>query len=258
MIRLIDAVTGYPSGVQIGPVQLHVPQGKLVVLVGPNGSGKSTLLKAMAGQLPVTQGSIRLKDENLQQISGKKRARIVAYLPQSRPVPSITVQRLVLHGRFPYMHYPRKYRLEDMTAATDAMKAMDLLPIAQKSLVALSGGERQKAYLAMLLAQETEILLLDEPTTFLDVHHQLEVMEKIKELKQAGKTIFLVLHDINMAMQYADSVAVMEEGKLLAIETPSAVLESGVLEQVFHIRLEQYTTAGGAMGYCCRRQNAGQ
>ena len=145
-----------------------------------------------------------------------------------------------MHGRFPYMGYPRQYSEEDKQIVTQALKQMGIYELREESVQELSGGERQKAYLAMALAQQSELLLLDEPSTYLDIPAQLELLELLKSLTQQGETVIAVLHDLNQALQYADRMLLMESGKSLAYDTPGNLLESGLLEKVFHLKIREF------------------
>jgi iron complex transport system ATP-binding protein len=164
-------------------------------------------------------------------------ARHIAYLPQSRTVPDITVERLVLHGRFPWLGYPRVYRRQDYALTLQAMEWAGIAEARKKVFAALSGGERQRAYLAMLLAQDADTVLLDEPATYLDITYQLELIKLLNKLKNKGKAVVAVLHDLHMALDCADVLAVMQRGRLLALETPTQILASGALEQAFGIAI---------------------
>jgi iron complex transport system ATP-binding protein len=144
---------------------------------------------------------------------------------------------MVLHGRFPYLGYPRRYRPQDLQAAEDAMRSAGVLPLRKKSMLTLSGGERQRVYLAMVLAQDTNTVLLDEPTTYLDVRHQLEIMRFARRLRDEGKTVVMVLHDLNLALSCSDTVAVMRDGRIIDSGPPAAIQGDGVLDAVFDVRV---------------------
>ena len=233
MLELRNLSAGYPGNPVFRDISLVFPAGKVTVLAGPNGCGKSTLLKAVTGILPC-RGEILLNGEAAPTVP-RQRAKCIAYLPQSRQVPEITVQRLVLHGRFPYLSYPRQYRKEDYAAAEAAMEALGISPLAGRSLASLSGGQRQKAYLSMLLAQDTPVVLLDEPTTFLDISHQLQLMDLARQMARSGKTVVLVLHDLTLALEHADHLAVMHDGTIAVSGAPEDVYQSGRLREVFGI-----------------------
>ncbi len=164
-------------------------------------------------------------------------AKTISFLPQSRNIPYISVGSMVLHGRFPYIGYPRRYRAEDKRIAEQAMSRAGVLHLRHKEMARLSGGERQRVYLAMVLAQDTEMVLLDEPTTYLDIEHQLEIMRLVRKLQAEGKTIVMVLHDLNLALTYSDKIAVMRRGCLMDCGRPEDVFKIGVLEEVFGVRV---------------------
>ena len=250
MLEVRNLAAGYPGRTVLEGVTLAVRPGRVLALLGPNGCGKSTLLRTMPGLLPPLGGEILLDGRPLGDYSPRQAAQRVAYLPQSRTAPSITARRMVLHGRFPYLSYPRRYRREDHEAVDRALAAADALDLADRPLPELSGGQRQKAYLAMALAQETEAILMDEPTTYLDIRHQLEVLALVRRLAEEGRGVVLALHDLCLALTAADDVAVLGEGRLLALGGPEAVYQSKVLERVMGVRLDRSEGPGGRRYFC--------
>ena len=248
MLEAKNLSAGYPGRAVLAGVSLAARPGRVLALLGPNGCGKSTLLRTMAGLLPPLGGEGLL--DGRQDYSPRQAAQRVAYLPQSRTAPNITVRRLVLHGRFPYLSYPRRYGREDYAAVDRALAAADALDLADRPLPELSGGQRQKAYLAMALAQETEAILMDEPTTFLDIRHQLEVLALVRRLAEEGRGVVLALHDLCLALTAADDVAVLGEGRLLALGGPEAIYQSKVLERVMGVRLDRSEGPGGRRYFC--------
>ena len=248
MLEAKNLSAGYPGRAVLAGVSLAARPGRVLALLGPNGCGKSTLLRTMAGLLPTLGGEVLL--DGRRDYSPRQAAQRVAYLPQSRTAPNITVRRLVLHGRFPYLSYPRRYGREDYAAVDRALAAADALDLADRPLPELSGGQRQKAYLAMALAQETEAILMDEPTTFLDIRHQLEVLALVRRLAEEGRGVVLALHDLCLALTAADDVAVLGEGRLLALGGPEAVYQSKVLERVMGVRLDRSEGPGGRRYFC--------
>ncbi len=248
MLEARNLSAGYPGRAVLAGVSLAARPGRVLALLGPNGCGKSTLLRTMAGLLPPLGGEVLL--DGRRDYSPRQAAQRVAYLPQSRTAPNITVRRLVLHGRFPYLSYPRRYGREDYEAVGRALAAADALDLADRPLPELSGGQRQKAYLAMALAQETEAILMDEPTTFLDIRHQLEVLALVRRLAEEGRGVVLALHDLCLALTAADDVAVLGEGRLLALGGPEAVYQSKVLERVMGVRLDRSEGPGGRRYFC--------
>ena len=250
MLEAKNLSAGYPGRAVLAGVSLAARPGRVLALLGPNGCGKSTLLRTMPGLLPPLGGEVLLDGRPLGDYSPRQAAQRVAYLPQSRTAPSITARRMVLHGRFPYLSYPRRYRREDHEAVDRALAAADALDLADRPLPELSGGQRQKAYLAMALAQETEAILMDEPTTFLDIRHQLEVLALVRRLAEEGRGVVLALHDLCLALTAADDVAVLGEGRLLALGGPEAVYQSKVLERVMGVRLDRSEGPGGRRYFC--------
>lgn len=249
MLEIRDLEAGYEGKAVLHGIDLTIPAGRITVITGPNGCGKSTLLKTIAGILPAAGGKADLDGMQLLAMNPRERARQVALLSQSRQIPEITVQRLVLHGRFPYLSYPRRYRREDMQIAQRAMETMGIGDLAQRRLVTLSGGQRQKAYLAMLLAQDTPVVLMDEPTTYLDVAHQMQMIRHARFLADNGKTVVLVLHDLAMALKCADQLVVMQDGRIWTRGEPETIADCGVLEEVFGVRVERMLTPDGWQYY---------
>lgn len=235
MLELSALTGGYDGVPLLKNIDLTLEDGTVGV-VGPNGCGKSTLLRLVAGLLCPFSGSVLLDGVDTRALTRLAFARRVSYLPQARSVPSMSVSSLVLHGRHPYLSYPRRFRAEDRRAAEEAMALTGAIEYRDRNMQSLSGGERQKAYLAMCVAQDTDVMLLDEPTTYLDIRHQFEIMELSKKLKARGKLVVMVLHDLNLAIRYCDKIAVMEAGKVLAYTSPEELLKTELLSKVFHVR----------------------
>lgn len=237
MVELKTITAAYGSRVVLRNFSATFVSGELVAVIGPNGAGKSTLLKTISHLLPPKAGTLSVNGQDLQTTDRQTVARHIAYLPQGRPLPQMTVEQLVLHGRFPYLSYPRRYRQEDRDKAREATEQMELLFHAHCPLSALSGGMQQRAYLAMALAQDTEYILLDEPTTYLDISHQLELMELLKNLARSGKGIITVLHDLPLALTFADRVLVLDQGSLLFDGSPEALCASHIIEDLFAVQI---------------------
>jgi len=252
MLEIHNLCAGYPGRPVLDHISLTIPSGAVTVIAGPNGCGKSTLLKALAGILPAS-GSVMLDGRELLSLDRRELARKVAFLPQNRQVPEITVKNLVLHGRFPYLSYPRRYRQEDIWMAEAAMEKMGIGDLAQRSLTTLSGGQRQKVYIAMALAQDTPVMLLDEPNAFLDIAHQLQLTEQVKALAGEEKTVVLVLHDLSMALECADSVAVLSGGSCLFQGSPGDAFLSGCLNRAFGVEVRRFAAPEGWQYYYHRK-----
>lgn len=253
MLEIIGLSAGYPGRRVLHGVSAAIPCGGLTVVLGPNGCGKSTLLKALCGLIPTQEGSVSLNGERLTGMPPGMLARRMAYLAQSRQIPDITARRLVLHGRFPYLSYPRKYRPQDEAIAQEAMEQLHIAHLAEENLKQLSGGQRQKVYIAMALAQQTPVILLDEPTTYLDVRHQLKLMQLARTLAQQGKTVVMILHDLPHALETADQLLLMEQGRIVMQGTPQELYGSGELDRVFGIRMGCVQTGRGDKFYCEER-----
>lgn len=243
MIEVFELCAGYPGKTVLQNLSLNFPSAELTVIAGPNGCGKSTLLKSICGILPPTSGEVRLDGVPFPALPHP--ARQIAYLPQHRPTPDITAERLVLHGRFPYLSYPRRYGKRDIELARAALERMGLAEAANVPVASLSGGMRQKVYLAMILAQDTPSVLLDEPTTYLDPAHQLQTMAHARALCAGGKTVVMVLHDLPLALRAADRIVVMERGKAVCAGKPEEVFQSGLLDGVFGVSVRRVETPGG-------------
>lgn len=236
MIKLKDISVSYGQKNILDNINYEFLDGKITVIVGMNGCGKSTLLKTIVGLLNPIRGQVLLDNNDIKMLTDQKRAQQIAYLPQNRNIPVISVARMVLHGRFPYLSYPRRYKKEDYEIANIALERIGITALKDRNMAELSGGERQKVYLAMALAQETSTILLDEPTTFLDINYQLEILRLLTDLRKEGKTVITVLHDIGAALSIADQLVVMQEGKIVMDGSPEKIYQSGILEKVFHIK----------------------
>ena len=217
---------------------LAVPPGRITGIVGANACGKSTLLRALARLLAPAAGTVLLDGESIHHLPTKVVATRLGILPQAPVAPEgITVADLVARGRYPHQSWFRQWTRHDEQVVTQAMEATSTLDLAARPVDELSGGQRQRVWIAMALAQQTELLLLDEPTTYLDLAHQVDVLELLVELnRREGRTIVLVLHDLNQAARYSDHLVAMRDGGIVAQGPPSAVITADVVEQVFGLR----------------------
>jgi iron complex transport system ATP-binding protein len=213
-IRVSGLDAGYGRETVLQGITLSVTAGELTVLAGPNGSGKSTLLKVMAGLLPPRAGAVYCGDRSPYAISRRERARLLGYFPQLRPPPDLTARTLIAHGRYPHLLFAGGLTAKDREAMGRAAALTRTEGLLDKNVLSLSGGQRQRVYLAMLLAQDTDILLLDEPTAFLDIRAQMDVLEIVASLRQAGKTVVAALHDLQQAFSFADHIVLMEDGRV--------------------------------------------
>ena len=250
MLEIRELRGGYDRAEVLHGVTFTARRGEITAIVGPNGCGKSTLLKTVCGILPAFSGEVLLDGASLPELPRQERARRAAYLAQERQIPDITVERLVLHGRFPYLSYPRRYRPEDLRLARRAMEQLDIRDLARRPLASLSGGQRQRAYIAMALAQDTPVVALDEPTAYLDISHQLQLLELARELARQGKAVLMVIHDLPQALRGADRLILMEEGAVAAQGTGEELYASGEIGRVFGIRLCRAATETGWRYFC--------
>ena len=236
MLELRGIAAGYGGTPVLREVSFTVPKGSLTALIGPNGCGKTTLLRAAARQLPLLAGEILLDGRPVSSYGRTEFARKAAFMPQVRSVPASTAGALVAHGRFPHLGFSRRLRPEDRAAVQAAMEATGVADWANRDLRALSGGERQRVYLAMALAQDTDLILLDEPTTYLDPGRQFELLDLIASLPGRGKTVVMVLHDLSHALRYSTQLLLLEQGRLVQRGTPEELYAGGQLDRVFGIR----------------------
>lgn len=235
-----NLAVGYDQREIIHDLSVRIPAGKISVIVGANACGKSTLLKTLARLLKPSRGSVLLDGKNIHQIPTREVATRLGLLPQSPTAPEgITVADLVGRGRYPRQGWIRQWTSGDDEAIADAMTSTDVLEIADRPIDELSGGQRQRVWIAMALAQETGILLLDEPTTFLDLTHQFEVLDLLVDLnKRDDRTIVLVLHDLNQACRFGDHLIAMKDGAVVAEGNPSEVITEQVVQEVFGLAVK--------------------
>lgn len=229
------AVIGYGGGAVVHGVDVDIPDGQITAIVGPNGCGKSTLLRALIRLLTPSEGTITLDGEDIHRIPTKEVARRVGLLPQSPIAPAgITVKELVARGRTPHQRMLRPWSSDDEAAVFSALHSTNLTDIQDSVVDELSGGQRQRAWIAMALAQNTPLMLLDEPTTFLDIAHQYEVLELLHRLNERqGRTIVMVVHDLHQAARYAHHVIAMRDGVVAAAGAPQEVFTEDLVREVF-------------------------
>jgi iron-siderophore transport system ATP-binding protein len=234
-LRAAAITLGYDEHEVIRELDLEVPSGAITAVVGANGCGKSTLLRALARLMRPRQGCVLLDDQSIAQLPSNEVALRLGILPQSPIAPEgLAVEDLVARGRYPHQRLFRQWSREDEAAVEDALAVTQTADLRERPLNELSGGQRQRAWIAMALAQQTDILLLDEPTTFLDLAHQVEVLDLLADLVvDHGRTIVMVLHDVNQACRYADHVIAMRDGHIHAAGAPSEIVDGDFVRDVF-------------------------
>lgn len=230
-----DLSLAYDNRRVIENLTVEVPEGKVTVIVGANACGKSTLLRGLARLLKPAGGTVLLDGKDIHSLSTRSVAKTLGLLPQTPVAPDgIAVVDLVGRGRYPHQGWFRQWNADDDAAVASALRVTDTLELADRNVDELSGGQRQRVWIAMALAQQTDILLLDEPTTFLDLAHQVEVLDLITDLnRSAGTTVAIVLHDLNLAARYADHLIALKGGRIVAEGAPSAVVTEETVAEVF-------------------------
>ncbi|MCU1527882.1 MAG: hypothetical protein JWP75_1645 [Frondihabitans sp.] len=260
-LRADDVSLGYDRRTVSTALSAEILEGSFTVIIGPNACGKSTLLKAFARLLRPSAGRILLDGRDLAEFRPKEAARLVGLLPQSATAPDgITVEELVQRGRYPHQGLVRRWARADQDAVVTALVKTDLTSLAGVPVAELSGGQRQRAWVAMALAQETSVLLLDEPTTFLDIAHQVDLLDLFADLHERGTTIVAVLHDLNQAARYATNLIVVKEGRVVATGAPSEVITEDLITDVFGLecRVIEDPETGGALVVPRDRRRSGR
>lgn len=234
VLRVQNLHFSYQDKIVLDDLSFSLPKGKLIGIVGPNGSGKSTLLKLLARQLPLQRGEVEIHGRPLGRYSLKALARELAFLPQ-RPVlaEGIRVEQLVQYGRHPHQGWFNQWSEEDARQVERARDAMQLAGIWQRQAASLSGGQAQRAWLGMILAQNTDLILLDEPTSALDIGHQAEVLEAVHAIAAAGRTVLIVIHDLGVAARYCDELIALSDGRIQAIGPAREVMTKPLVDRLY-------------------------
>ncbi|WP_087016938.1 ABC transporter ATP-binding protein [Thaumasiovibrio subtropicus] len=237
-LKGLGLTLGYDGRVICKDMDVSIPDHKFTVIIGPNGCGKSTLLRSLCRLLKPEQGTVYLGGQDIHRQPTRQVAKTLGLLPQSAQAPSgIRVIDLVARGRYPHQGMFKQWRVEDQKAIEDALRLTGTAEFAERDVDALSGGQRQRVWIAMALAQETPILLLDEPTTYLDIAHQIELLDLFKRLNQeSGRTLIAVLHDLNQACRYADHLIAMAGGEVKAVGPPAELITESLVSEVFGLQ----------------------
>lgn len=231
---------GYGEESIISELDLSIPKGEITVFIGSNGCGKSTLLRSLARLLKPQVGAVVLDGQDIAKMSTKKIAKNMAILPQSPVAPAgLTVLQLVKQGRYPHQSWLQQWSEKDEKVVLSALKATGMMEFSERKVDSLSGGQRQRAWIAMTLAQDTDIILLDEPTTYLDMTHQIEILDLLYDLNQLEKrTIVMVLHDLNLACRYADHIIAIQDKKVFMEGDPNVIITPDLIRSVFGLQCQ--------------------
>ena len=246
MLRIEDLSLSYGDKPVVQNLNLRVKKGQVVSIIGPNASGKSTILKSIAGIIKPVSGKIFIEEKDISKMDSKKLAQKVSILlQQNKTLDDMSIEELVYFGRYPHKKWFEGFEASDKKIIEEVMKLTNTFALRDKTLETLSGGERQRAWIAMALAQEPDILLFDEPTTYLDMAHQIEFLELVNRLnKETGVTVVLVLHDLNQAARYGNYLFAMKEGKIFAQGSPEEVLNSQNILSIYNIEAKIFNAAG--------------
>ncbi|WP_068496080.1 ABC transporter ATP-binding protein [Paenibacillus kribbensis] len=239
-LEMKDLMINYGTDPVIQELDLQIPEGKITVLVGSNGCGKSTILRAMARLLKPAAGAVLLDGQAIAQLPSKQIAKRLSILPQGPSAPEgLTVYQLVKQGRYPHQSWLKQWSVEDEEQVQNALRATQLEAFADRPVDSLSGGQRQRAWISMTLAQGTDMILLDEPTTYLDMTHQIEILDLLFDLNEReGRTIVMVLHDLNLACRYAHHMVAVHDKRIYAQGKPEEIMTSETVETVFQLRCQ--------------------
>lgn len=237
MVQLNQVFAGYGPQPCLTDISFSIAPGEILGLIGPNGSGKSTLIRAAAGQLLTKSGQILINNRDIKAFSPRELAREIAYMPQTRMVPSLTVRSLTAHGRYPYLGFGRPMTQPHWQAVDHALQLCGISSLADRTMDTLSVGQRQWAYLALMLCQDTSLLLMDEPCAPLDIGCQLRLMKLLWNLANEGRSILVSLHDLNLAARFCHRLLLMDNGRIAAQGAPEQIFRQPILGQVFGVKV---------------------
>lgn len=249
MLEVNAISAGYSDQPILKEISLHVEEGAVLALIGPNGSGKTTFIRVVSGVLPLQKGSVKVYGTDISGMKPQQRAQMIAVVPQARSIPAaFTTEEVVAMGRTPHLNWLGKISERDQRIIDEALEKMDLLALRERNVNELSGGEQQRLFLARSLAQESPLLLMDEPTTHLDLQYQVNLMQRIYQLAHPHKaemdtglkprTVVITLHDLSLISRYADLVGLLVGGQLMALGTPQEVLQAELLSRAYNVPLQ--------------------
>lgn len=251
MIKIRNLNFGYKNKKILKDINVTIPKGKISIIIGNNGCGKSTLLKSMCNIITPQSGDIYFNDTNIKDISVKEVSKMVSFVHQTPKIPEeVTIEELCMMGRNPHKRLFDRINEEDMQIIKKAMQMTDVWDLKDQTLLNLSGGQRQRAFIALALSQGTDIIFLDEPTTYLDINYQYEILDLLKKLnREYNKTIVMVIHDLNQAEAYADNVILMSQGKIINEGNPSEVITENSINKIFKLKCEKVFSSNGVGCY---------
>ena len=244
MIKLENLSCGYGKKIILNHIDACFEENTINVIIGRNGCGKSTLLKTIAGLSKDYTGSIIFDGKNVEEYGRNQMAKLVAFMPQIRHIPSMNVEEFLMCARYPYIGMMNNPEERDYVALDEAMELVGIKDFKNRNLKKLSGGERQKVYFAFMLVQEAKYLLLDEPTTYLDVEKQFEILDLIKVLKDRGKTVVMVIHDICHGLKIADKIFLVNDKNMVSFNDANTLVESKILERIYNVKLQTVMVDG--------------
>jgi iron complex transport system ATP-binding protein len=245
MVEIKNLSFSYGKTTVVKDVSVSLSKGKLYGIIGPNGCGKSTLLKLISGILKPDTGNILIDNKDIKDINRNNLSLKLGFMPQSRPIPDMTVADYVLCGRFPHRNHKSNTAKKDIEILNYALSITNTTQFADRRITQLSGGERQRVYLALLLAQETETVLCDEPTTYLDIKSNISVMNILTSIKNENKCVVAVLHDLVSTLKFCDEIILMDNGKIIDTGTPESIIKNGNINRVFGVTCKEISTDKG-------------
>ena len=236
MIKVSSLLTGYGKKIVLHDINTTFNDGEFTCIIGPNSCGKSTFLKSLCNILTPWEGKVEIDGKDITKIKRYEKARQIAYLQQENKTSAMTVEQFVLKGRFPYLSFPKCFKDEDKKIAEVSMQKLGILSLRDKTISTLSGGMKQNVYIAMALCQDSKNLLFDEPTTYLDISNGIRIIKILKSLALQGKCIVSVIHDLHLAIDFADRILLMDNGEVVADGTPDEVINTPEFETAFKVK----------------------
>lgn len=256
MVEIQNLATGFGTKTVSKNITFSLEKGASLTLIGPNGCGKTTLLRTIAGLMPKLEGNISIDSKPIEQYGKKELALKVSYLPQIREIPDITAEALIKHGRFPHLGFSRRLTSKDREMVQHAIELTGTESLRFKNLRTLSGGERQRVYLAMTVAQDADLVLLDEPGTYLDISNRFSVMELVKKLNAHGAAVIMTLHDLSDAMDFSSRICLMDKtGDIVCDGSSEDLFCSGLIERVFNVEVERACSQQGSFYHFMPKKN---